>query len=67
MATSGTKDFGHYRGWPQFKSGVHFNAVGTKVSGHYKGVAIKNGSTVVLELFCVHYHDFNFMVAMHTS
>ena len=38
MATIGTKDFGHYRGVTT-NQGVYkyfFNAVGTKVSGHYR-------------------------------
>ena len=46
-------------GWPQirvFFYKYYFNAVGTKVSGHYRegghssGVAIKRGSTVYLLL-----------------
>ena len=55
MATIGTKDFGHYRGvvTNQGFYKYHFNAVGTKVSGHYRegghssGVTIKRGSTVI--------------------
>ena len=54
VATVGTKDFGHYRGVATNQEfyKYHFNAVGTKVSGHYRegglssGVAIKRGSTV---------------------
>ena len=54
VATVGTKDFGHYRGVATNQGfyKYHFNAMGTKVSGHYRegglssGVAIKRGSTV---------------------
>ena len=54
MATIGTKDFGHYRGVATNQGfyKYYFNAVGTKVSGHYREgghsseVAIKRGSTV---------------------
>ena len=52
MATIGTKDFGNYRGVATNRGFI--NAVGTKVSGHYRegghltGVAIKRGSTVIL-------------------
>ena len=54
LATTGTKDFIHYRGVviSQEFYKYYFNTVGTKVSGHYSkggrssGVAIKRGSTV---------------------
>ena len=54
MATIGTKDFGLYRevATNQGFYMYYLNAVGTKVSGHYReggrssGVAIKRGSTV---------------------
>ena len=44
-ATTGTKDFGHHRGVAT-NQGVYkyyFNAVGTKVSGHYKEGGCSSG------------------------
>ena len=41
MATTGTKDFGHCRGVATNQEfyKCYFNAVGTKVSGHYREMA----------------------------
>ena len=56
LLTIGIKDFGHYKGTATNQGfyKYYFNAVGTKVSGHYRegghslGVAIKRGSTVII-------------------
>ena len=67
MATIETEDFGHYRGVAtnQGSYKYYFNGVGTKVSGHYRevamhssGVAIKRGSTVNgITFFFVEFYD----------
>ena len=48
MAAIGTKDFGHFYRGVTTNQGYYFNAVGTKMSGHYREVATHQGVGVPL-------------------